>query len=150
MKLKEYFTNTIDLWKETGSLALVWTLLFEVLVVGYIGFAGLYTLEVLLPTFITARLSLTKVFFFLLLGTSILAWLGAKLELDFPKESLWKSPSLWITILWGVGLLLISLIKLPLWSIPIFFGATLGMIFLFLKLLFFQDAPDPHHQDELE
>lgn len=143
MHPKEYLLQKINHWENSGYLTLVWALLFEMLLFGFLGFAGLYTLEVLLPTFITARISLTKVFFFLLLGISLLAWIGAKLNLEFPKHSPQKSPLIWMVLIWSIALLLISMIKLPLWSIPIFLTATIGIILLFSKLSL---AKDDQHQ----
>jgi len=129
-------------WEEKGYLALIWALLFELLANAFVAFAGLVTLETLLPTFITARLSLAKLLFFLLLGSSLLAWLGTKLHLEYPRTSLRRSPLVWITCLWGIALFFLSMIKLPLWSIPLFLLVT-GAIGIFFFKLFFEDQEEP-------
>lgn len=66
----------LDRSVETGRLALVANLLYDVVLIGWLAFAGLYAIETLLPTFVMARLSLVKFALILLMLTSLLVWLG--------------------------------------------------------------------------
>ena len=96
---------------------MVYALSVEALAIGYLYFIGLFTIETLLPTFITVRFSLTLFFFFLLLATFLVALLGQFLELSFPYRITRKSPLLFLGLLWGTGILVISLVKFPLWAL---------------------------------
>lgn len=141
MNLRNLINQKMHSWNDRGYLRLGWAILFEALIIGFIGFAILYTLEVLLPTFITARLSLSKILFFLLLGTSLLGWLGTYVQLEFSKHQVWRSPLFWASLLWGTFLLLVSMIKLPFWSIPLFLFGTFVIGYLFLQV-FLEDKSD--------
>ncbi|MBP9728292.1 MAG: hypothetical protein KBD27_02850 [Candidatus Moranbacteria bacterium] len=132
MELIQKKINAILLrYKATGILHVGYALLAEALLIGFVFFAGLFTLETLLPTFVTVRLSLTKFFFFLVIGTMLLSLLGHFLQVSFPWNITKKNFLLWGGILWGIGILTLSLLKFP----PLLIGIIL-LLFLASGYLF--------------
>lgn len=129
--LSQKFLDTLVKWRLSGALRVAYALSVEALAIGYLYFIGLFTLETLLPTFITVRFSLTLFFFFLLLTTFLVALLGQFLELSFPFKITRKSPLFILGLLWSTGILTVSLIKFPLWAIVI-----LTVLFFFSSYLF--------------
>lgn len=123
-------------FKKNGILAVCYALLLEFLFIGYLGFAVLFTLEMLLPTFVTARLSLTKFFFFLLSFSFILTFFGSVLDTHFPWNIQRNHPLLWISFLWVLSLLVLSLLDFPPLFIPLIIVAFLSIGFLFWKIFF--------------
>lgn len=118
-------------YKTTGTLHVGYALLAEVLIIGFVFFLGLFTIETLLPTFVTVRLSLTKFFFFLVIGTMILSLLGHFLQISFPWNITKKNLLLWAGVLWSIGILTLSLLKFP----PLLIGCIL-LLFLVAGYLF--------------
>lgn len=154
----KFFTPYITKLKENGFLTVCYALLLEALFIGYLGFIGLFTIEMLLPTFVSVRFSLTKFFFFLFLFSFVLTALGRYLNMNFewkinpalsqdstPQQAAEysgkcgihkKNPTLWIGLLWTIGILLLSLYKFPLFIIPIIILAFFAIGYLFWKILF--------------
>ncbi len=122
--------------KENGFLAVCYALLAEALIIGYLGFTLLFTVETLLPTFVTARFSLTTFLFVLVLLSFILAALGRYLDISFEQKINKKSPMLWLGLFWMLGILAISLYKFPPLAIPIIIAGFFLIGFLFWKILF--------------
>lgn len=120
--------------KSSGSLALFANLLFEMVLVGWIAFAGLYSIEVLLPTFVTARISLVK-FSILLIGlTTILSLIGTTLPKE--KDQSWHPSSKWIlglTISFALISLAVAHYRFPWWTIPICVAGYVTTGYLFWK-----------------
>ncbi len=67
-------------YRHDGRLAIVTNLLYDITRVGWIAFLGLYLIEILLPLFVTTRISLVKLSLFLLVLTSLLIWLKTALH----------------------------------------------------------------------
>lgn len=134
--LRNFFSPRLTRLKENGFLTVCYALLLEALMLGYLGFVALFTMEMLLPTFITARLSLTKFFFFLFLFSFVLTALGRYLDMKFEWKINKKNPALWLGLLWTIGILLLSLYKFPLFIIPIIILAFFTIGYLFWKILF--------------
>lgn len=135
--LKEKSLALMENWRTTGALHVTYALALEALFIGYLFFMGLFTIETLLPTFVTVRFSLTKFFFILIAATMLLSLLGRFLELSFSWNITKKNPLLWLGILWAIGILTVSMIKF-LFFIPILiilFGLS-G--YLFWQILFEQ------------
>lgn len=135
--LQKKLTTVFASWRATGALHVVYALSLEALFIGYLFFMGLFTVETLLPTFVTVRFSLTKFFFVLIAATILLSLLGRFLELSFTWNITKKNPILWLGILWSIGILTVSMIKF-LFFIPILiilFGLS-G--YLFWQILFEQ------------
>ena len=126
-------------WRTDGRLVVCYALLLETLVIGYIGFIGLYTLEMLLPTFITVRLSLTKFFFLLIILTMITASLGRFLNMQFSFNIHKKHPLVWIGCLWLFGISMLALYKFPPFIIPLIILSFFLIGYLFWKILFGKD-----------
>lgn len=131
-----YLAKHLAPLKENGFLAVCYALLAEALTIGYLGFIALFTVETLLPTFVTVRFSLTKFFFILFLLTFILIALGRYLDISFEWKINKKSPTLWLGLLWTLGILTISLYKFPLTTIPIIIAGFFLTGLLFWKIFF--------------
>ena len=123
-------------WQDAGLLHVVYAILAEALLLGYLGFMGLFTIETLLPTFVTVHLSLTKLLIVLLLGSFGLAFLGRYLGIDFASGLRRRNPLLWIGIAWMVGILAISLYKFPPLTIPVIILGFLVIGSLFSRIFF--------------
>lgn len=134
--IKIYFTKQLASLKENSFLFVFYALLAEALLLGFIGFIALFTIETLLPTFVTARFSLTKFFFFLFLFSFALALLGHYLNISFPQPINKKSPLLWLGLFWTLGILAVSLYKFPLPIIPIIILGFFLIGYLFWKIFF--------------
>ena len=119
--------------RNRGALHVIYALGVEALVIGFVFFTGFFTLETLLPTFVTVRLSLTKFFFVLILAGIALSLLGQFLLVSLPARLTKKSPLLWLGVLWSIGILAISLMKFP----PLLFTLFIAF-FLLSGYLFFQ------------
>ncbi|OGI15563.1 MAG: hypothetical protein A3E38_02390 [Candidatus Moranbacteria bacterium RIFCSPHIGHO2_12_FULL_54_9] len=133
---KNYCLTRLAALRESGALSLAYALLAEALFLGYLGFAALFTVEMLLPTFITARLSLAKFFFILFLLSFALTGLGRFLDMSFEWKINKKSPALWLGLCWMLGILLVSLYKFPPLTIPVIIAGFFFTGFLFWNILF--------------
>ncbi|MEP7162567.1 MAG: hypothetical protein ABI747_02285 [Candidatus Moraniibacteriota bacterium] len=134
MEIKIFFARYLDRFAREGYLALAYALLLEILAIGFVVFAGLFTLETLLPTYITARLSLAKLFFLLLLSVFLLIAIGKSAGIRFTEKPKKIGFLLWGACVWGVGLSALSLYKFPLWSIPLLLILFAAISHLFWKL----------------
>lgn len=136
----DFVKNKIDAvlkrWRSEGSLHIAYALGTEALLIGYLYFIAFFTIETLLPTFVTVRFSLTMFFFFLVLATFVLSLLGRSLKVTHNWNITKKSPILWLGLFWGFGILLVSLIKFPPLLIPIILAGLLFSGHLFWKILF--------------
>ncbi len=118
----------------SGWLSVIHALALETLVVGYMIFISLFTIETLLPTFITVRFSLTKFFFLLIAATMLTSLLSHLLSVSFRISWNLKNPLLWLGLLWGIGILIISLIKFPVVLILILTTLFLAVGYLFWRI----------------
>lgn len=134
--LNQKIKAVFERWRDAGLLHVAYALLAEALLIGFIIFSGFFTLETLLPTFISVRISLAGFFMVLMLGTFALSLLGRYLDIDSVSGLRRRNPLIWIGILWAAGILTISLIKFPLFLIPVIILALLGIGYLFLSLFF--------------
>lgn len=122
----------LERMKKNGGIAIFANLLFDAVFLGWIVFAGLYALEVLLPTFVTARLSLVKFSVFLITLTALLARLRKSLpETDSGKAALTRL--IWMAGLFAIGTITIAHYRFPWWSIPLSTGGYLIIAWLFLR-----------------
>lgn len=128
--------------KKSGFLVVLYALLSEALCIGAFVFLGLLTLEMLLPTFIVARLSLTKFFFALFTLSFGLIFLARYLELSFPFRINKKSPLVWTGTAWLSGIILLSLYKFPLLSLPFIALGLLASVYFFLHIFFEEKNPE--------
>lgn len=135
--LQKKFMVLFEDWRATGVLHVTYALAIEALFIGYLFFMGLFTVETLLPTFVTVRFSLTKFFFVLISATFLLSLLGRFLGLSFSWNITKKNPLLWLGLLWSIGILSVSLIKF-LFFIPILIILFLISGYLFWQILFEQ------------
>ena len=134
--LNQYFIRHLKKMKQNGFLAVCYALLLEALLIGYLGFMALFTIEMILPTFVAARFSLTKFFFLLFLFSFVLTALGRYLDMSFEWKITKKNPLLWLGFLWTLCILLLSLYKFPPFIIPIIILAFFAIGYLFWKILF--------------
>lgn len=134
--LTKQLLPTLERSKQSGTLLLIYALSAEALCIGYVFFAGLFTLETLLPTFVTVRLSLSAFFAILVLCTFVVALLGRFLQASFPWTFTMKSPLVILAILWAIGILALSLIKFPWILIPVLIAGFFLSGYLFWHILF--------------
>ncbi len=128
------FTTKLAQWKSAGWLTIILSLLFELLIALWLGFLSLFTLETLLPTFVTIRVSLTT-FLWVLLLLSLL-YLSLKEYLNLP-EALTKTPRFitWGVFFFGAGLILLSLARFSLFA-----GGFFLIVYVLLWWYFRQGA----------
>ena len=127
-------------WKKLigeGYGHVLYALLIEAVMLMLIAFAGLFTLETILPGIISARFVLGGLFIIISLLVFFAAFLGKRLDLSFPAAhaQMLRTPII-IGSLWSLGILILSLLAFPIWSIPIFllsFGAIAYLTFKELK-----------------
>jgi hypothetical protein len=121
--------------KANGRLALLANLLFDIVLVGWYAFAGLYALEILLPTFVIARLSLVKLAIALLVLTTFLAWLSTVLELQPVSPKSKRSYQLFLTsvIIASVGVITLAHYRFPWWAILITLTGYALALWLFVR-----------------
>ncbi len=135
MPMSTWFKTILERYETSGQLALAANLLYDAVLSGWIAFALLYSLEVLLPTFVMARLSLVKFAVVLLVFTSLLAWIGQRLKRPVNASDT-KVKRLWITLAGIAGLVIIALAhyRFPWWSIPLSVGGFTLVMWQFWKL----------------
>ena len=129
-------TPSLGKWRTSGALHIVYALAVEALIIGYLYFAGFFTIETLLLTFVITRFSLAKFLLILTLSTFATALLGRYLNLSFSWNITKKSPLLWLGIFWAVGILSVSLIKFPPLLIPVFIAGFFLSGYLFWNIFF--------------
>jgi hypothetical protein len=134
--LYQQFVSTLRHSKETGLLQVLYALATEALVIGYLYFLGLFTVETLLPTFVTVRFSLALFLLVLVVLTLLIAALGRFLGLSFPLTITPHHPLFVLALLWGISILVVSLIKFPPLSIPVIILLFLIVGYLFWQLFF--------------
>lgn len=125
-------------YQKDGRLAVIANLLYDLVQVGWIAFAGLYVIEVLLPTFVIARLSLVKFAFMLLIGTALLIWLSTLLKNNSQARSISeRHPRFYLgsLALMGCGIIALAHYRFPWWSIPIILGSYCIVGWLFRQLI---------------
>lgn len=127
-------TRLLARMKDTGALAVIANLLFDAILIGWIAFAGLYSIEVLLPTFVTARISLVKLAFVLIIFTVLLSLLGTVLPLG---KNISRHPRiqriLGLTVLFIAISIALAHYRFPWWAIPICLGGYAAAGYLFWK-----------------
>ncbi|MFZ1626938.1 MAG: hypothetical protein WAT81_04005 [Candidatus Moraniibacteriota bacterium] len=121
--------------KKNGWLAIATNLLYETVLVGWIAFVGLYGIEALLPTFVTARLSLVKFAIILLALSGLLAWLGQRLKSNEIQTEERKNSRLFLALIFlGAGsIITLAHYRFPWWSIPILLAGYVLTLWLFNK-----------------
>ena len=134
--LKIFFASHLITLKQNGLLTVCYALLAEALIIGFLGFGALFTIETLLPTFVTFRFSLTTFFSVLILLTFVQSALGHFLKISFEWKLSKKNPLLWLGIFWMLGILAISLYKFPPLTIPVIIAGFFLVGYLFWKIFF--------------
>ncbi len=128
--IEQKFTH----WKQNGTLIIAAALLFELLTVLWIGFFILFSLETLLPTFVTIRLSLTNLLAFLILATLSYLFLERQLD-EIPSQT--KTPRWLAGGVWFFGFILIalSLARFPLFGALLFLTCYLLLAWILSKFV---------------
>lgn len=121
--LKNLFEQFID----KGYGHILYALLIETILLILLSFAGLFTLETILPGLISGRFVIGKLIIIVTLLFFFTAFLGRSLGISLPITISSSLRTLLILMgLWALGILTISLLAFPTWSIPILlisFGA---------------------------
>lgn len=126
----------ITRYKENGSFTVLANLIFDLTLTGWIAFFGLYALEVLLPTFVVARLSLVKFAIVLFMLTSLLVWLGFVLQGEENESNRRNTLSpilLGLITATSIGIVALAHYRFPWWSIPISLGGYALALWLFCR-----------------
>lgn len=140
--LKELLTSYLTTLKQNGVLEVCYALLAETLILGFLGWSALFTIETLLPTFVTVRFSLTQFFSILVLLTFVLSVLGHFLGISFESKINKKNLWLWIGLVWTLFILTISLYKFPPFTTVLIIVAFFFIGFLFYRIFFGQKEND--------
>ena len=126
--------NLFEKFMRDGHAHVLYALLVEVILLILLSFAGLFTLETILPGIISSRFVIGKLIIIAVPLIFFTAFLGRVLGISF---STFHSSSLRILIigglLWTIGISIISLFSFPLWSIPVFLVCFGMIVFLILK-----------------
>ncbi|MFZ1719948.1 MAG: hypothetical protein WAU28_01180 [Candidatus Moraniibacteriota bacterium] len=127
------FKNVLDNFREKGYGHILYALLIETMLLILLSFAGLFTLETILPGLISGRFVIGKLIVVVTLLFFFTAFLGRSLGISLPITISSSLRTLLILMgLWALGILTISLLAFPTWSIPIFllsFGAIAYLTF---------------------
>ena len=129
-----------DSLTKTPALAFVFSLCCELLIVLYLFFFFLWTTEIILPGFISLRIDLAPYFATLLGATFILMYIGQLAHYEFPKTFPFEKTLLSLATFWGLGIVVISLIKFPWWAIVTLVASFILVVFYFWKLLLQEKA----------
>lgn len=128
--------NFLATFIEKGYGHILYALLIETILLLLISFVGLFTMETILPGIISIRFTIGKLIVVSTLLIIFATSLGQHLGISFPLSSSMHSRILLIGgLLWTLGILTLSLLSFPPWSIPLFllsFG-TIG--YFFYKIL---------------
>lgn len=122
--------------KQNGFLSIATLLLSELMIVLWLSFFALFALEMLLPTFVLARLSLAQYFFWLLLGTMVTLKLRQETSIahfDVPKK-IWL-PAIIAGWLFVLILTLLALVHFSLIGGALFFSLYTGLSFFLWRWL---------------
>ncbi len=116
----------------------IFALFTEFLILSTIGFMMLLSLDILLPTFISTRVNLAVVLGGILslfvLHHAISIWLDRKIRSSNPLVI--RTVRIFCS-LWGIMLLLLSLLKFPTLALIMILGITGLLAYLFRKAFFF-------------
>lgn len=125
-------------YKENGVLTLLFNILVEFLFIGYIGFLSLFTLEMILPLFVTSHISLTKLFIILSSLSFFTLILGRIIEENFEIYLNKKNPFLWMGLLLALGIFSLSLFQFPLGTIPFILIAFFTVLWFLWDIFFLE------------
>ena len=138
-QINQKWMQSIIYYKENGVLTLLYNLLIEFLFIGYLGFLSLLSIEMMLPLFITAHISLTKLFIILFLLSFFTLVLGRIVEQDFKIRLQKKNPLVWIGFFFTLCMFLLSTLRFPLSTIPFLLLAFFSILWLLWKIFFCED-----------
>lgn len=119
--------NLLEKFKRKGYAHVLYALLIETILLILLSFAGLFTLEMILPGIISNRFVIGKLIIVVTVLLFFTAFLGRMLGISFSTITS-QSIRIFMSIglLWTLGISIISVLSFPLWSIPLFligFGA---------------------------
>lgn len=113
--------NLIETFFKKGYAHVLYALLIEGILLIFLSFSGLFTLETILPGIISGRFIIGKL---IIIATTLLffaAFLGRMLGISFSLAISRSERGLIIgSLAWILGIAIISLLAFPIWSIPIF------------------------------
>lgn len=109
--------------REDGFWHMVFALLYDTLILSLLAFAGLMTLEALIPGFISVHINLAKIVFGISLLLFAYAGIGYAKNITLSSRVIPKWFKV-ILLLWSSLLILNALIKFPLYAIVIIFLLT--------------------------
>ena len=128
--------NLLEKFQKNGYIHVLYALLVEIILLILLSFAGLFTLETILPGIISSRFVIGKLIIIVTPLLFFTAFLGRVLGISFSTV---HSSSLRILIigglLWTLGISILSLLAFPIWSIPIFLISFAAIGYLVYKEL---------------
>lgn len=127
-------------WKESGILAFGYSLLVELLALLYLLFLGLFTLEILLPGFVSVRINMAVFLATLIILTAGTAMLGRFLGAHFPATAPYEKLIVGTVIAWGIGIIGIALISFPWWSLAVLLAFSMAILFFLRSILLEEDS----------
>lgn len=143
MKMLNSFLKGLERKIRESTRSLVWlALLLELLTVAYFVFLFLFSLEMLLPTFVSSKISLIKFFSFLFLFTLVAVGVGRMLFVQFSFQLPFRKTLFVLSALWFVAIMLLAFLKFPFWALPVLLVSALTICYLFIRLLVEEGVKD--------
>lgn len=135
--MRIHLPPTIDiaaLRKRLPGSAVVWALFTELFLITLFGFACLLSIEMLLPTFVSARINLALCFGIILAAFALHTFMSVSQKRETAPLSKISSLVLMIFLgCWGVALIALSLFKFPLAAGILIALSIIGSLAIFRK-----------------
>lgn len=117
-------------------MLLTYKLLYDALLLMLVTFAGVLTVDGLLPGLLTSKISFSKITIAIIIVLASIAYLGKNLDITYGKTKINKNKILPVLILFSFLLIGNSLLKFTLWENIIITLTTLLVFFLLYELIF--------------
>lgn len=135
--MRIHFPLSIDiaaLRKRLPGTAVIWALFTELLLISLFAFASLFSIEMLLPTFVSARINLAFCFGIILAAFVLHVFASLSLRIEITPLSKVVSFALMILLgCWGIALIALSLFKFPLAAGILIALSIIGSLAIFRK-----------------
>lgn len=131
-------TNMKTMHISKNSFLIVYKLLHDALLLTLLTFTAMLVGEGLIPGFVSARISFSKVFIVIVLITSAIVWLGKKLDLIYHAPIMKNNKLLPLLVLFSFLLIGNSMLHFALWANIIITLTTLFILFLLYELMFLE------------
>ncbi len=109
-------------------------LLSEFLLWAFLGFLALMTFDTIVPNLVSIKMVMTLYFLVLTAGTIVLVFLSRFLDISYERGFPLQKTFLAASYLWLGAVMVISLLRFPNWSLPLFIFGFAGVLFLFSRV----------------